>query len=356
MLDILLNVVRISDDHITGCLENLLEIIYLMLKDIDTEIVRGAEKLDGLLKIVIKDIEDQIYSLDLMACLDFICSHLETGKREIKSWNISWISIFLTLDKIDLIQNSHIFLKVIINLMGKESNEVVKSAEKFMNDARTKFRQSKYIKNKDFCIRMLKILVTIFDEEPHLRKKIETFKWIQDILDVQLNTPIDEIHEKKETGRQFKNIVSAILLNVLECIREDEEDIKIVALRLNSLLQAKIDKILLHEEVKVMVLDQDNFYFKIFNYLKLMMAQDSNSKTIYYAMKWIDSLLIYFPNELMSLKGEIVENLHHPDIEILETSVILISKYLNTTDDYSMIEELLRFIEETPSTSTDLAK
>ena len=47
MLDILLNVVSISNGIITECLQNLLEIVFVMLKDNDHEILKGAEKLDS---------------------------------------------------------------------------------------------------------------------------------------------------------------------------------------------------------------------------------------------------------------------------------------------------------------------
>ena len=140
MLDILLNVVSISNGIITECLQNLLEIVFVMLKDTDHEILKGAEKLDSQLKSIIKNVKNEkVAELDLPACLHFICMNLEFGKGEIKSWIVSWLNILLTIDKIDLTANIPIFLREIINLIGKEGNEVSRSIEKFLNDARIKF-------------------------------------------------------------------------------------------------------------------------------------------------------------------------------------------------------------------------
>lgn len=42
-----------------------------------------------------------------------------------------------------------------------------------------------------------------------------------------------------------------------------------------------------------------NSFPQIFEFLKNMISHNSNSKTVYYAMKWIEHLLDYFPKELM---------------------------------------------------------
>lgn len=42
MLDIILNIVRISNELISGCFVNLLDLVFVMLKDIEVEVIRGA--------------------------------------------------------------------------------------------------------------------------------------------------------------------------------------------------------------------------------------------------------------------------------------------------------------------------
>jgi len=71
--------------------------------------------------------------------------NLEFGGGEVKSWIISWLNILLTVDKIDLTANIPSFLREILNLIGKEGNEVSRSIEKFLNDSRIKFGNSQYI-------------------------------------------------------------------------------------------------------------------------------------------------------------------------------------------------------------------
>ena len=68
-----------------------------------------------------------------------------------------------------------------------------------------------------------------------------------------------------------------------------------------------------------------------------MISNNSNAKTVFYAMKWIEHLLDYFPKELMQLNNQIIQNLHHKDIQIVEISVILIAKCVNKQDNYDMI-------------------
>lgn len=73
-------------------------------------------------------------------------------------------------------------------------------------------------------------------------------------------------------------------------------------------------------------------------------------------MKWIESLLDHFPEELLALRTEIISNLQHKELEIVEISVTLIAKYLNKIDDYSMLGEILEFMEKSVNSSLDQAK
>ena len=50
--------------------------------------------------------------------------------------------------------------------------------------------------------------------------------------------------ESDEDNRQFKVIISEILLFILTCLKEEDDDIKAEALKVNDLLQKKIIDIL----------------------------------------------------------------------------------------------------------------
>lgn len=100
----------------------------------------------------------------------------------------------------------------------------------------------------------MKIITDIFGYEPNRRKTLELFRWVQAILEVQLsevnslgneNLISEDVEiESDEDNRQFKVIISEILLFILTCLKEEDEDIKTEALKVNNLLQKKIIDIL----------------------------------------------------------------------------------------------------------------
>lgn len=58
-----MNIVRMSTHAAASCLHNLLDAILAMLTDIDIEVAKAAEKLDSLLKTMIKDGGQQVLLL-----------------------------------------------------------------------------------------------------------------------------------------------------------------------------------------------------------------------------------------------------------------------------------------------------
>jgi len=289
--------------------------------------------------------------------LNFICTGLSSGKTEIKTWKISWLNILLQIKPEGLVENIKLFYNDIIALVGKEGTEVVKSVERFLAQLRTEFTSSNFIHSKQFCIDLMKTLTQIFGTEPNRRRTLEIFKWVHVILEVQLHSigENESQEEAEEDIRQFKNIISEILLFILSCLKEEDEDIKTEALKVNALLQTRIIDILKRDN-KEESTDKDSFFPQIFTYLKQMISRNSNTKTIYHALKWIENLVDYFPQELNQLKAEIIDNLEHPDIEIVETSVILIAKYLNKIEDYSLLGEILTFMENASISTLDQSK
>lgn len=113
----------------------------------------------------------------------------------------------------------------------------------------------------------------------------------------------------------FESICSQIILFILNCLREDDEEIKEAALKINNVLQEEIssiiskkgsDKKINHENT----LNKDitgfsgqdqskNSFPEIFQFLKTMISDNLHSKSIYHAMKWIENLLDHYPKELM---------------------------------------------------------
>jgi hypothetical protein len=255
-------------------------------------------------------------------------------------------------------------------MVGKQKNEVNRSIEKFLGDLREDFKHSNYITSRSFCIKILRSLTEIFTVEPNRRKLLEIFSWVYDILVVQFEqldkTPLNS---QNESDKDFENIISEILLFILGCLKEDDDEIKEAALRINDLLQEKIMKIITYkdglnkEEMTENTLNKDDdekfmntSFPQIFEYLKTMISNNSNYKTVLYAMKWIEHLLDYFPNELMQLSHQIIENLQHKNIQIVEISVILIAKCVNKQENYSMVSQILTFIENSLQSSEDQSK
>lgn len=241
-------------------------------------------------------------------------------------------------------------------MVGRQKNPVNRAVQKFLNDLRSEFKKSCYIESRAFCIKILKSLTQIFSVEPNRKKQLEMFKWIYCILDIQfkeLSVPTDQNH------KVFESIISDILLYILGCLKEEDEEIKNAALEINNLLQQNIMSIISYkadDKEDMMEVDEENSFPQIFEYLKSMISNNSNFQTVYYAMKWIEHLLDHFPKQLMLLSHQIIQNLQHKNIQIVEISVILIAKCVNKQENYNMISQILTFIESSLQSSDNQSK
>ena len=328
--------------------------------------------------------------IDIAGCLSFMCRNIRLDKENIKTWILSWFNILLTIPQLDLTQNLPIFFKEIISMVGHQKNEVNRSVEKFLSDLRSDFKGSEYIKSRSFCIKILRSLTEIFSVDQNRKKLLEIFKWIYDILEVQFNqtnTSGDQSDKnlKEEEQKIFESIISEILLFILGCLKEEDEEVKDAALKINYLLQQKIMDVIKYQrsiqgestnKENKLTKDNDleveemegarrkntasfsgsNSFPQIFKYLKTMISNNSNFKTVLYAMKWIEHLLDYFPSELMQLSTSIIENIQHKNIQIVEISVVLIAKCVNKQQNYSMISQILQFIEQSLDSVEDQSK
>jgi hypothetical protein len=60
VISILATVVRIARQLIASCLKKLIEIVFVMLKDIDKDINKNGEMFDTLLKSILKNMGDAV--------------------------------------------------------------------------------------------------------------------------------------------------------------------------------------------------------------------------------------------------------------------------------------------------------
>lgn len=247
-------------------------------------------------------------------------------------------------------------------MVGKQKNPVNRAVQKFLNDLRNDFKESCYIESKSFCIKILKSLTQIFTIEPNRKKLLEIFKWIFDILNVQFkNLTKGSVSSNQDPSHKiFESIISDILLLILGCLKDEDEEIKKAALKINDLLQENIMSIISYkttdESEDMMEVKEENSFPQIFDFLKNMISNNSNFQTVYYAMKWIEHLLDHFPKQLMLLSHQIIQNLQHKNIQIVEISVILIAKCVNKQENYNMISQILSFIESSLQSSDNQSK
>lgn len=111
VINILMNVTKVSNFLIAPCLNNLLEIIFVMLKDIDKDVNQSGEEFDHLVKSILKNMGEEVLNIDIKSCLKFMCKNIELDKPVIKAWILSWFNILLTIDELNLIQSLPTFFK-----------------------------------------------------------------------------------------------------------------------------------------------------------------------------------------------------------------------------------------------------
>ena len=149
-------------------------------------------------------------------------------------------------------------------MVGSQKNEVNRAVEKFLGDLRLNFKKSTYIQDRSFCIKILSSITQLFKLEFNRRRLLEIFKWIFDILKVQFGEMKKNRFEITENGSQksgdgakinpvtgnnlyFESICSEILLFILVCLKEEDDEIKESALKINNLLQEEIINIITSE-------------------------------------------------------------------------------------------------------------
>lgn len=64
------------------------------------------------------------------------------------------------------------------------------SLEKFLQLLRSELAKRSYIKSRKFCVTVLKDLTESSDPKSNKKKLMEVFKWMLEILTVQLNPEI----------------------------------------------------------------------------------------------------------------------------------------------------------------------
>lgn len=94
----------------------------------------------------------------------------------------------------------------------------------------------------------------------------------------------------------------------------------------------------------------------LFDEINNMIQDNTDQRCIIEAMKWIERLLDFFPDQLLKLSNQIVKNLNHKEEAIVEISVKLIAKYVCKQEKSELITEILRFLEQRLGGQSDQSK
>ena len=198
-------------------------------------------------------------------------------------------------------------------------------------------------------------------KEPTKIKQIESFLWIHEILKSQLQNMTlasfrleigsQKISEEKDsppvTVKSILDQIATVLKIVLISEGHKDDEIRNLASKINSLLHSRILGAL-EKSPEINTADKQMFK-KIFDGLKDLITEPAKMehphKCMISTLKWVDSLLEYFPEQLSSLSDHVIGNLRSPDQKIVETSVILIAKCVEKRNQVSLLDLLISSIE-----------
>lgn len=293
-----------------------------------------------------------------------MCTNFKLDMSKINHWLLTWFNLFLSIDRLDLVRYMPCFFKELICKTGQINSDITnQSLEKFLKDLRHELGKKPYIKSRRFCITILKILNESCDPKSNKKKLLEVFNWMHDILAIQLSPEVanakdDDIYVGDmdgsgfgESNTNFEDIISDILLFTLQCLSNEDEQIRTSALKVNTLLQERILDVVKIEKKA----ENSATFSKIFETLQRMISVE-NYTTVYYAMRWIEHLIDNFPTELTELSEKIIRNLESDNLKIVETSVVLIAKIVNKLDKCDMISNIVRYLESMMKQDYDQSK
>ncbi len=183
---------------------------------------------------------------------------------------------------------------------------------------------------------------------------MEVFKWLNDILSVQLD-PKNVLHSEDDEmilptfetqvldtqTLSFEDIISNILLFTLQCLNSEDDRVQAEAQKVNELLQTRILDVVKIEKSR----ENTQTFTKILDTLQNMITTENNA-SVKHAMGWIKHLIDNFPTELTQLSEKIIKNLNNEDLQIVEISVKLIAKIVNKQDSCELISDILTYLEE----------
>lgn len=350
----LLSVILVSQHLVFPVLPKIFEIVFRMKKDQAPDIVTFSSKIDEVLCPLIKNdaYRDSYRSIDLEASIKFMCANFKLSLPKINLWVLSWFNVFLSIESLDLVRHLPSFFKELLARLSDTPSEAGFALEKFLKDLRAELSKKSYIKDRAFCAVILRQLTDSADLASSKKKIIETFRWIQEILSVQLSSEFmvssqQEIEANYDVHLmediRFEDIISDVLLFTLQCLNSQDEQTKSIALKTNDLLQERIlDVVSLTQSQETKAT-----FLKIFTTLQKMIS--SESLTTYYAMKWMENLIDKFPSELVSLSEKILDNLKNDDIRIVEISVVLIAKIVEKMEGKeegtALIADVISYLE-----------
>jgi hypothetical protein len=96
--------------------------------------------------------------------------------------------------------------------------------------------------------------------------------------------------------------------------------------------------------------NQDRIFSKIFRKLKGLITKPGENpefhKTMISTLKWVDSLLDYFPEEIKNFSADVIKNLKSSDQKIVETSVDLIAMCVVKRNELYLLDDVISCIEK----------
>ena len=116
----LLSVIMIAQHLIFPLLQRIMEVLFRMKKDSTPEMVTFSTKMDECINPIIKNdvfrvrfglTKDKYTNIDLVACLKFMCTNFKLDISKINLWLLGYFNVFLSIDKLDLVQFMPCFFK-----------------------------------------------------------------------------------------------------------------------------------------------------------------------------------------------------------------------------------------------------
>lgn len=168
-------------------------------------------------------------------------------------------------------------------------------------------------------------------------------------------------------------ICCEILLFIFACLKQEDEELKESAFKLNAIIQNEMTQFIigassqqrdsLEQSLSLDIAQSQNAnelksqnFEVLFEEINNIIQQSQDQRCVIEAIKWIERLLDHFPEQLLRLSSQIVKNLNHKEEAIVEISVKLIAKYICKQDRGELVGDILKFLESRIGGQSDQSK